>query len=64
MAGAKEMIAQLQAGQAPAGAGGLVNLLRRMMEGRPVEPGTYLVKLTVGGKTFTTKAVVERDRLN
>jgi hypothetical protein len=63
MAGAKQMIAQAQAGQPPPAGGGFAGMLRRMMEGRPVEPGTYLVKLTAGGKTHTTKVVVEADQL-
>ena len=29
--------------------------------GLPLEAGTYQVKLTVGGKTFTTKAIIEND---
>ena len=29
--------------------------------GAAVEPGTYLVKLSVGGKDYTTKVVVEAD---
>jgi photosystem II stability/assembly factor-like uncharacterized protein len=29
--------------------------------GQPVEPGTYLIKLTVDGKEYTTKVVVEAD---
>jgi hypothetical protein len=29
--------------------------------GLPLEAGTYQVKLTVGGKTVTTKAVIEND---
>jgi hypothetical protein len=74
MAGAREMIerarAQTQAVSAevqsetgaPAG-GGFGGGIRRMLEGRPVEPGTYLVKLTAGGKTQTAKLVVEADKL-
>jgi hypothetical protein len=64
MAGAKQMIAQMQAGQAPPAAGGMVGMLRRMMEGRPVEAGTYLVKLTAGGKTETATVVVEADQIH
>jgi photosystem II stability/assembly factor-like uncharacterized protein len=63
LAGAKDMIAQFQAGQTPQVGGGMGGLFRRMMEGRAVEPGTYLVKLTAGGKTQTAKVVVEADRL-
>ncbi len=37
------------------GFGGLFN------QGPPVEAGTYLVKLSVGGKDYTTKVVVEPD---
>ncbi len=37
------------------GFGGLFN------QGPPVEPGTYIVKLSVGGKDYTTKVVVEAD---
>jgi hypothetical protein len=29
--------------------------------GPPLEPGTYLVKLSVNGKDYTTKAVIETD---
>jgi len=29
--------------------------------GAAIEPGTYLLKLTVGGKDYTTKAVIEAD---
>ncbi len=59
MPGARQMIAQVQAGQAqPPGGGGFAGMFRRIMEGRAVEPGTYLVKLTAGGKTETTKVVV------
>jgi hypothetical protein len=38
-------------------------MFRRGMEGRPVEPGTYLVRLTAGGKTVTSTIVVEPDAL-
>jgi hypothetical protein len=31
------------------------------MAAQPVEPGTYVVKLTAGGKTLTTTVVVEGD---
>jgi ligand-binding sensor domain-containing protein len=37
------------------GFGGLFNI------GLPLEPGTYTVKLSVGGKEYTTKVVVEAD---
>jgi hypothetical protein len=37
------------------GFGGAFNL------GLPLEPGTYNVKLSVGGKDYTTKAVIEPD---
>jgi len=30
-------------------------------QGRPVDPGTYLVKLMVGGKEFSTSLIVEED---
>ncbi|HSL20497.1 MAG TPA: hypothetical protein VK886_03115 [Vicinamibacterales bacterium] len=65
IAGAKQMIAQAQAGQlTPAGGGGgFVGQLRRVLQGRAVEAGTYLVKLTAGGKTQTAKLIVEQDRL-
>lgn len=36
---------------------------RALRQGPPVEPGTYLVKLSVGGKDLTTKVVVEADAL-
>jgi photosystem II stability/assembly factor-like uncharacterized protein len=75
MAGAREMVQQAQ-GQTQAvsaetqseagpagGGGGFGGGIRRMLEGRPVEPGTYLVKLSAGGKTLTTKLVVEADKL-
>jgi len=29
--------------------------------GAAIEPGTYLLKLTVGGKDYTTKVVIEAD---
>ncbi|HEY8462025.1 MAG TPA: hypothetical protein VIM99_16675, partial [Blastocatellia bacterium] len=32
--------------------------------GPPLDPGAYLVKLSVGGKEFTTTVVVEADSLN
>jgi hypothetical protein len=71
MAGAREQIAAMQreaaAGQPPpggGGGGGEFGFFRRAMQGRPVEPGTYLVKLNAGGKTLTTKLVVEADSLN
>ncbi len=77
MAGARDMLAQAQA-QAQAvsaevqseagpgfggGGGGFGGMMRRMIEGRPVEPGTYLVKVTAGGKSQTAKVVVEGDRI-
>jgi hypothetical protein len=37
------------------GFGGIFN------QGLPVEPGTYIVKISVGGKDYTTKVVVEAD---
>jgi hypothetical protein len=72
MAGAREQIAAMQreqaTGQPPSGGGGggggEFGFFRRAMQGRPVEPGTYLVKLTAGGKTLTTKLVVEADSLS
>ncbi len=74
MAGAREMLQQAQAQTqavsaevqteaAPGFGGGFGGLVRRMLEGRPVEPGTYLVKVTAGGKSQTTKLVVEADKL-
>ena len=33
----------------------------RSMGGQAAEPGTYAVKLTVGGKTYTGKVVVRLD---
>ena len=36
---------------------------RALRQGPPVEPGTYLVKLSVGGKDLTTRVVVEADDL-
>ncbi|MCA1817663.1 MAG: hypothetical protein LC746_14950 [Acidobacteria bacterium] len=44
-----------QGGGGGGGFGGLFNV------GPPVEPGTYLVKLSVGGKDYTTRVVVEPD---
>ena len=29
--------------------------------GPPVDPGTYTLKLSIGGKDYTTKVVVEAD---
>ena len=74
MAGAREMIeraraqtqavsAEVQSETGAPGGGGFGGGIRRMLEGRPVEPGTYLVKLTAGGKTQTAKLVVEADKL-
>jgi hypothetical protein len=75
MAGAREMVQQAQsqtqalsaevlAPPSPAGGGGgFGGGIRRMLEGRPVEPGAYLVKLTAGGKTQTARLVVEADAL-
>jgi hypothetical protein len=37
------------------GLGGLFNI------GLPVEPGTYVLKLSVDGKEYTTKVVIEAD---
>lgn len=73
MAGARDMLkqaqeqsqavsAELKAPTSPGG-GGFAGGIRRMLDGRPVEPGTYLVKLTAGGKTLTAKLVVEADTL-
>jgi photosystem II stability/assembly factor-like uncharacterized protein len=64
-AGAKEMLAQMQRGETPPATamGGMGGMFRRALEGRPVEPGTYLVKLTAGGKTLTSTVVVEADSL-
>ncbi len=45
-------------GQGGGGGGGFGGLFN---QGPPVEPGTYLVKLSVGGKDYTTKVVVEVD---
>jgi hypothetical protein len=36
---------------------------RALRQGPPVEAGTYLVKLSVGGKDLTTRVVVEVDDL-
>jgi len=36
---------------------------RRARQGPPVEPGTYLMKLSVGGKDYTTTIRVEADSL-
>jgi hypothetical protein len=64
-AGAKEMLAQMQRGETPPATamGGMGGMFRRALEGRPVEPGTYLVRLTAGGKTLTSTVVVEADSL-
>lgn len=75
MAGARDLIKQAEAQVQPASAeqqvettpafgGGFGGMARRLLEGRPVDPGTYLVKVTVGGKTLTTKLVVEADQLS
>ncbi len=69
MAGAREQIAAIQreaaTGQAApgGGGGGEFGFFRRAMQGRPVDPGTYLVKLSAGGKTLETKLVIEADSL-
>jgi hypothetical protein len=41
------------------GGGGGLNAL--FNQGPPVEPGTYLIKLAVGGKEYTTRVLVEAD---
>jgi len=49
--------------QMPAGAN-IPNQFRRFArQGAPVEPGAYLVKLSVGGKDYTTTVTVEADSL-
>jgi hypothetical protein len=77
MAGARDLVQQAQArsqsavsaevqteaGTGGGGGGGFAGGIRRMLEGRPVDPGTYLVKITVAGKTLTTKLVVDADKL-
>ena len=35
----------------------------RNLQGPPAEPGVYLAKLSIGGKDYTTKIVVEADTL-
>jgi photosystem II stability/assembly factor-like uncharacterized protein len=45
-------------GQGGGGGGGFGGLFN---QGPAVEPGTYLLKLSVGGKEYTTKVVVEVD---
>jgi hypothetical protein len=42
-------------GRGGRGFGGLFN------QGPPVEPGTYIVKLSVGGKEYTQKVIVEGE---
>ncbi len=44
-----------QGGGGGGGGGGFFN------QGPPLEPGTYIVKLSVGGKEYTTKVVIEAD---
>jgi hypothetical protein len=56
-AGAPAQAAGIQAAAAPAGGGG------RGGGGTAVEPGTYLVKVTIGDKEFIKPVVVEADRL-
>ena len=43
----------------PAGVPGQFRRFAR--QGPPVQPGTYLVKLSVGGKDYTTTVVVDAD---
>jgi hypothetical protein len=54
-----ELPANARQQMAQAAAGG-----RRFQRGGPaLEPGTYLVKLSVGGKEYTTKVAIEADSL-
>jgi hypothetical protein len=40
------------------GGGGFGNVFT---QGLPLEAGTYVVKMSVGGKDYTTKVVIEND---
>ncbi|MCI0487250.1 MAG: hypothetical protein L0229_11695 [Blastocatellia bacterium] len=48
----------------PGGGGGGGGGRFRFRQGPPVDPGTYIVKVSVGGKELTTKVVVEADTWN
>jgi photosystem II stability/assembly factor-like uncharacterized protein len=64
MAGAKQMLAPQRPGERrppPPGGGGLPRMLRQIIEGRPVDPGTYVVKVDAGGRTLTTTVSVVAD---
>jgi hypothetical protein len=65
LAGAKELLEQMKRGETPPASamGGMGGMFRRALEGPLVDPGTYLVKLTAGGKTLTTTVVVEPDAM-
>jgi len=52
--------AGMQAGMGAGGGGGGMGRFGALM-GTPLEPGIYVVKLTVGGKDYTTKVRVEED---
>jgi hypothetical protein len=62
--GAKEMLAPQRPGErrppAPGG-GGMARMLRQMIEGRPVDPGTYIVTVAGGGRRQTTTVSVVAD---
>jgi photosystem II stability/assembly factor-like uncharacterized protein len=65
-AGAREMFAAAMRPATPgqpsaAEAGGFGGMMRQILEGRPVAPGTYVVKVTAGGKTLSAPIVVEAD---
>jgi hypothetical protein len=49
----------MQAGMGAGGGGGMGRF--GAMMGTPLEPGVYVVKLTVGGRDYTTKVRVEED---
>ncbi|HVG28946.1 MAG TPA: hypothetical protein VM864_04425 [Pyrinomonadaceae bacterium] len=53
--------ANLPGGFGGGGGGGGGGLNALFNQGPPVEPGTYLVKLSIGGKDYTTRVVVEPD---
>lgn len=48
-------------GQGGQGGGGTFGGFGGFAQGLPIEPGVYSVKLSVGGKDFTTKVRVEED---
>jgi hypothetical protein len=67
-AGQGQQVQQAQQGQQPGGFGGGGGGGRGGRFGAqispPLDPGTYLVKLSIAGKEMTTKVVIEADSIN